>query len=108
MNVLHRELAGGTWFAKPILDQLGNIGSEISRASRWRTANPTLSRNALFRALDLFDLTLADPKHSRARRREVARAREVVVDFFDGDNRYGSSPENLQKYFDAFAIAARR
>jgi hypothetical protein len=31
-----------------------------------------------------------------------------VVDFFAGSNEYGSSALSLQKYFDAFALAARR
>jgi hypothetical protein len=43
-----------------------------------------------------------------ARLREIARAREVVVDFFAGSNEYGSTGSSLQKYFDHFALAARR
>jgi len=64
----------------------------------------------LYRALDLIDLTLDDPRHraSVARLRELARVREVVIDFFAGPNEYGSTPASLQKYFDAYAVAARR
>ena len=100
----HRELAE-RWWAMTIAQQLGNIGSEISRATKWSTRNPDLARNALYRALDLFDLTLDDPRHrqSPARLREIARAREVVVDLFAGSNEYGSTPASLQRYFDAFA-----
>jgi hypothetical protein len=60
--------------------------------------------------LELLDLTLADPRNRRsvARLREIARTREVVVDFFAGANEYGSTSASLQKYFDAYAIAARR
>ena len=36
------------------------------------------------------------------------RDREVVVDFFAGPNEYGSTAESLMKYFDAYALAARR
>jgi hypothetical protein len=92
-----------------IAEQLGNIGSEISRAVRWTSRNPAAAQAALFRALELFDLTLADPRHreSRCRLREIARAREVVVDFFVGGNEYGSTATSLQKYFDAYAVAAR-
>jgi len=62
-----------------------------------------------YRALELFDLTLDDPRHrqSIARLREIARAREVVVDFLDGPNQYGSTAASLMKYFDQFAAAAR-
>jgi hypothetical protein len=60
-------------------------------------------------ALELFDLTLDDPRHrqSPSRLREIARAREVVADFFAGPNQYGSTAADLQKYFDAYALAAR-
>ena len=92
-----------------LAEQLGNIGSEVSRALRWRERNADLARGALDRALELFDLTLADPRHLAAppRLREIARAREVVADFFAGPNQYRSTAPSLQKYFDAFAAAAR-
>lgn len=63
---------------------------------------------ALDRALELLDLTLADPRWNGPRRREIARTREVVCDFLVGDNVYRSTPELLDAYFLAFAIAARR
>jgi len=108
-DVQHRDLAAGRWWELTLAEQLGNIGSEISRANRWSDRNPLLSRGALERALELFDLTLDDPRHrqSPARLREIARAREVVVDFFDGSNEYRSTAAGLQKYFDAYALAAR-
>jgi hypothetical protein len=106
----HRDLAAGRWWELSLAEQLGHVGSEISRAVRWTSRNPDLARAALYRALELLDLTLADPRHRRsvARLREIARAREVVADFFAGPNQYGSTGPSLQKYFDAYAIAARR
>jgi hypothetical protein len=108
-GVQHRDLAAGRWWTLSLFEQLGNIGSEISRASRWRGRNEDLARGALERALELFDFTLDDPRHrmSEARLREIARAREVVADFFAGSNEYRSTAEALQKYFDAYALAAR-
>jgi hypothetical protein len=105
----HRDLAAGRWWELSLAEQLGNIGSEISRASRWTGRNEALAQGALERALELFDLTLDDPRHrqSEARLREIARAREVVCDFFAGPNEYQSTAESLQKYFDAYALAAR-
>jgi hypothetical protein len=108
-DIQHRDLADGRWWRLSLAEQLGNIGSEISRATKWSGRNETLARGALERALELIDLTLDDPRHrqSPARLREIARAREVVVDFFDGPNEYQSTAESLQRYFDAYALAAR-
>ena len=105
----HRDLAAGRWWTLSLSEQMGNVGSEISRAIRWAPRNPETAQGAFYRALELLDLTLADPRilQSRPRLREVARAREVVVDFFAGSNEYGSTGPSLQKYFDAFALAAR-
>ena len=109
-SVQHRELAGGRWWTLTLAEQLGNVGSEVSRAAGWTGRRPDLAERALHRALELLDLTLADPRHRQApaRLREIARAREVVADFFAGPNEYGSTAASLQKYFDAYAIAARR
>lgn len=107
---VHRELAGGRWWTLSLAEQFGNVGSEISRAARWSSRNPETARLAFHRALELFDLTLADPRlrGSSSRLREIARAREVVVDFFGGSNEYRSTAASLQKYFDQYALAARR
>lgn len=109
MTVEHRDLAAGRWYELSLAEQLGNIGSEVSRAIRWTGRNDALARGALDRALELFDLTLDDPRHRQApaRLRELARAREVTADFFAGSNDYHSTAESLQKYFDAYALAAR-
>ena len=108
-DIQHRDLATGRWWELTLHEQLGNIGSEVSRAAKWSGRNAGLARGALERALELFDLTLDDPRHriAPARLREIARARELVVDFFDGANEYGSTSAGLQKYFDAYALAAR-
>ncbi len=110
MTLAHRGLADGRWWELTLHAQLGNVGSEISRAASWRSRNPEIAQAALHRALELLDLTLDDPKHrlALARLRELARCREVVVDFFAGSNQYGSTAPSLQKYFDAYAMAARK
>ena len=106
----HRDIARGRWCELSLAEQFGNIGGEISRAIRWSTKNPETAQAALYRGLELFDLMLDDPRHRRsvARLREIARAREVVVDFLAGSNEYGSTSPSLQKYFDQFALAARQ
>ena len=73
---------------------------ESERPGRWE--------HAFARALELFDLTVADRRLSAAGRRETLRAREqfVGVFFADGDQR--ATATYLRKYFMQFAIAARR
>ena len=105
---LHASLAGGRWFELTLMEQLGNIGSEVGRASRAKSqGNEQRFEGALDRALELFDLTLADGRW-RGRLKEITRAREVVCDFLVGDNAYGSTSESLDRYFLPFAMAARR
>jgi hypothetical protein len=104
----HPNLAAGRWHSMSLMEQLGNAGSEVSRALRARASgNAARERSALHRFLELMDLTIADPR-MKGRRKELCRAREVVCDFFVGDNAYRSTPESLDRYFLAFATAARR
>jgi len=105
---LHEDLASGRWWQLSLHEQLGNVGSEVGRAIRWRSRDAKIAGGAIERALDLMDLTLNDPRHRLfpPRIRELARAREVLVDFLAGSNEYGSTAESLQRYFDAFASAA--
>jgi len=94
------------WHQLSLCEQLGNIGSEISRAINWKNkGNQEHMVKALERGLELFDLTISDPKH-KTRLRELLRAREVVCDYFYGDNEYASTDELMRKYFDWFALAA--
>lgn len=105
---LHPELAAGRWQTFTLAQQLGNVGSEVSRALKAKEAGDTQRMAAaLDRCLELFDLTIADPKH-RHRLRELCRAREVVCDFFFGDNVFQSTGPSLDRYFTQFAMAAQR
>jgi len=103
---LHQELASGKWQKLSLAEQLGNIGSEVSRAFQWQNKDEKLYGGATNRALELFDLTLEDPRW-KGRLREIARAREVFCDAIFGGKEYGSNLKDLRKYFDTFAVAAR-
>ena len=89
------------------MEQLANVGSEVYRTINWRNKdNLDYSNKAFERALELLDFTITDPKN-RSRLKELTRVRECLVDYFMYDNIYGSSDEKWEKYFYAFAYAAR-
>ncbi len=97
------------WMAMELVEQLGNIGSEVERAIAWKKkGNPTLSASASDRSLQLMDLTIADPRWKGGKKKELCRMREVFCDAVLGENSYGTSDEFLKKYFLQFATAARR
>jgi hypothetical protein len=54
-GIQHRDLAAGRWYELTLCEQLGNVGSEVSRAIRWTSRNPTLEEGAWHRALELLD-----------------------------------------------------
>ncbi|NBV05958.1 MAG: hypothetical protein EBS06_01815 [Proteobacteria bacterium] len=108
MNFQYKELAQGRWFEMSLMEQLGNIGSEVSRAINWKNKSNALnSRKSLERALELIDLTISDKKNI-SRLREILRTREVLIDFFIDKNSFKSTDLSWQKYFLNFAIAARK
>ncbi len=104
---VHAQLAAGRWAELSFAEQMGNVGSEISRTIGWRKrGNPEKSQAAFFRALELIDLTIAVSTGPRLR--ELCRTREALADHFYFDNEYGSTDEIWQRYFDQFALLARR
>lgn len=106
MALQHKELAGGRWFSLTLSEQLGNIGSEAHRAAVSRGGNDENFRSAFRRALELIDLTLADPRH-RGRLKEIARLRELFCDAVSGGTAYGSKLEDIDRYLLQFAFSAR-
>jgi len=106
MAYQHQELAQGRWFKLSFFEQMANVGSEVGRAINWRAKNSVNSQLAFERALELLDLTIDDDKNKK-RLRELLRLREVMGDYFVGDNTYKSSDLSWQNYFYAFNYAAR-
>ena len=105
---IHSELAAGRWHEFPLSLQLAHIGSEVSRAcTAKRIGNDLRMQSAFHRMLELFDLTITDPKN-RYRLREICRAREVLCDFFAGDNVYQSTDTSLNRYFLQFAMSSKQ
>lgn len=106
MSHQHKQLAAGRWFKFPFFDQMAHIGSEIERTIAWKEKGKEYSAKAFERALELLDLTIADSRN-KLRLRELARLREILVDYFCYDNQYRSSDQLWHKYFYAFNYAAR-
>ena len=102
---IHKNLSNGRWFELSLAEQMGNIGSEVSRASKQQGKDKNLFWGAVARAIELFNLTLSDKRWTN-RLREIGRAREFFSDAVLGGYEYGTDLKSLQKYFDQFAMAA--
>lgn len=90
-----------------LVEQMAHVGSEVERALHWRAKkNGPFCQKAVDRALELLDLSLESTKEF-SRLKELARAREILVDYFLGDNGYQSDENSWRKYFLPFAIAFR-
>ena len=108
MNYVHSEQTRQDWSNHPITYQMGNIGSEVSRALKWTVKNnQTRADKAIDRALELFDLTIADNVNNHARLTELLKAREEFCDYFFNNNTYHTDPFKMQKYYDGFVIMFR-
>lgn len=106
-NIFHIGLEE-RWNQFTLFEQMANIGAEVGRAIKWKTkGNKEMSTNALYRALELIDITINDSKN-RNSLKEILRTREALVDFFIGNNIYKSSNEIWEKYFFFFNLAARK
>jgi hypothetical protein len=104
----HKDLAAGRWQTLSFVEKMANIGSEVERAINWKNRqNPDYSRKAYDRALELIDLTL-DSIRGFPRLKEIARMRELLVDYFSGTNEYQSTDSSWRNYFSPFTFAARR
>jgi hypothetical protein len=69
---------------------------------KWQDRNPILAEKAFVRALELLDLTISDPRwHGRRLERSFATLGLEV-------RNTGPGLQDLDRYFLAFAVAARR
>lgn len=103
---IHASLTDGRWHKLSFVEQMGNIGSEVSRALNWKNKDENAYKNALWRALELIDLTIADSRwHMRLK--EITRVREFLIDAMDGGKTYQTTFEDIDRYFLQFAVAAR-
>ena len=101
------EISLDYWSKFTLLEQLGNIGSEVGRSIKAYKNNDTRAFDAaLFRALDLFEVTAKCwVKTYPNRVKEILRAKEEFLRLFFDDN--FEDAENIERYFMYFAYAAR-
>jgi hypothetical protein len=103
---IHKDLANGRWFELSLIEQLGNVGSEVERTIQWkRKGNMEQSLAACERALELLYLTIEDPKN-KGRLKEVVRVRAMFADCYMGINEFGFTDDFWQKYFYDLSYAA--
>ncbi len=98
------------WAQMPLAEQMGNIGSEVSRATLfYKKGDAEKCFNAVARGLELIDLSLsaAQKANRKGALKELSRAREFFCEIFLGNN-YTQEIQSFQEYFDQFAIASRR
>jgi hypothetical protein len=109
MDLIHSSLSNGRWFTMSIAEQMANVGSEYERALRWKErGNAPYFEKAMDRMLELFDLTIADPRWQNHRLRELCRVREIVRDQLCSKNPQPWSLPDLREYFLAFGLLANK
>lgn len=87
-----------------LLDQMANAGADVGRALTAKAAGDEARTR---HALDLIDLTMANPRRAASEVKEVATMREVVCDYIVGDNEHRSTPEWIDDSFTQIGLAAR-
>lgn len=109
MTFQHKNLfESGRWFEMNIFEQMANIGAEVGRAINWKNkGQKEYSQLAFERALELLYFTIED-KNNYNRLGELCRLKEVLGDYFMGENQYGESDMSLNKYFMEYALVARK
>lgn len=106
--IQHSELANGRWAKMSFCEQMANVGSEVERAlNRLDKNNPEYSEKALYRALELLDLTI-NSNVKKSYLKELTRIRETLLDFFIGKNTYNQDKDSIKKFFYYFGLSARK
>ena len=108
LKLSHPELAKGRWAEMPFALQMGNIGSEISRAiNAKKRGNTDRMFNAAARAIELFEFSIDCNINSPTRLKELCRGKEEFCDYVFGDNAYNTDPTKMLHYYDQFVTLAR-
>jgi len=94
------------WYAMPIGLQIYNIGSEVSRAIKWKNAsNYERQINFAIKAIELIGLTKRDPKNLK-RFDELNFYQQELIDYLFGENMYENTDESIMKIYDQWEHVA--
>ena len=108
LDLSHPELAE-RWGEMPFELQMGNIGSEISRAVKFKErGNDDRMFNAAKRAIELFEFSLDSNVQFYGRMVELCRGKEEFLDYIFGGNTFHTDPAKMIRYYDQFVGLARR
>ncbi len=107
MNFFHKNIQK-EWSSYSIIKQMANIGVEVQRAINWKKkGNKEIFLNAFYRAMELLDLTVEDPKNKKYLK-EILRIKELLGDYLIGSNQYKQTDSQWEKYFYFYALAERK
>ena len=105
----HSDTILQNWSNLTLAEQLGNIGSEVSRMLKWREKDRAIADRAFERMSELLNETIAGETENRYRLRELARLRECINTYWDSGNTADIlSLTSLVRYFDQFAVLANK
>ena len=108
LKLSHPELADGRWAKMPFPLQMGNIGSEVSRAvNSKKRGNTERMEHAAARAIELFEFSIDCNNDNSARLEELCRGKEEFCDYIFGDNTFNTDPARMVRYYDQFVSLAR-
>jgi len=95
------------WNNFSLAEKMANIGSEILRmaASKERNDEPNIQKSAE-RALELIDLSITGEQRGRSLE-EFLRLRDIVADYYIGQQIFQTSKRELSSYFLPFAFVDR-
>lgn len=108
IKLSHPTLAAGRWAELPFPLQMGNIGSEISRAIKSKIrGNEERAFCATTRAIELFELSIDCNSDSPTRLKELCRGKEEFCDYVFGGNSFGTNPNAMIRYYNQFVTLVR-
>lgn len=88
---------------------LGNIGSELSKAQVWEARADMGSRNqALIRALEILDKSIILNSYNENQLKELIRLREIIANSLLSERFFDISLSEIRDFCLSFALAVRR